>query len=116
MKFVRRELRRGNHYDALILDPPSYGHGPRGEVWQFDRLLPELLSACAELARPAPQFVLLTCHTPGYSPVMLRELLAGLLPTSTRGFWEARELVLRAASGRGLPSGLVLRWKAHSIE
>ena len=56
MKFVRREIRRGNRYDCFVLDPPSYGHGARGEVWQLDRHLAELLAACAgtRRARAAP--------------------------------------------------------------
>ena len=54
MKFVLRDIRRGNRYDAVVLDPPSYGHGPQGEPWQLDRDLPELLARCAELTAPAP--------------------------------------------------------------
>ena len=66
MKFVKRELKRGNRYDAVILDPPSYGHGPHGEVWRLSKHLPRLLDLCAELTAGRPQFMLLTCHTPGY--------------------------------------------------
>ena len=64
LKFVQRELRRKQHYDGLILDPPSYGHGPTGEVWKLDEHLPELLSVCRELLGPQPRFALLTCHSP----------------------------------------------------
>ena len=85
VKFVRREVRRGNHYDAVILDPPSYGHGPHGEVWRLAEDLPPLLALCAELTAGRPRFVLLTCHTPGFAPDRLRELLAaafGLSPSA----------------------------------
>ena len=75
VKFVNREIRRGNRYDAVILDPPSYGHGTHGEVWRLAEDLPRLLALCAELTTPRPRFVLLTCHTPGFSPIRLRELL-----------------------------------------
>ena len=57
-KFVQREVRRGNQYDAIILDPPSYGHGPKGEVWKIDEHLPELLNLCGQLTQHQPQFIL----------------------------------------------------------
>ena len=63
MKFVRRELKRGRRYDAVILDPPSYGHGPRGESWKLDEHLDELLSLCWELTADTRQFMLLSCHS-----------------------------------------------------
>jgi len=65
VKFCRREVKRGNHYDAVILDPPSYGHGPKGEEWSIKRSLLPLLELCGELTVRRPKFVLLTCHTPG---------------------------------------------------
>ena len=106
-KFVQREIRRGNRYDAVILDPPSYGHGTRGEVWQLAEDLPQLLALCAELSAPRPRFVLLTCHTPGFSPAVLRELLETAFGA---GDIAAAPLVLAAATGRTLPSGIVARW------
>ena len=68
MKFVRRELKRGNTYDAVILDPPSYGHGPRGEVWRLSKHLAGLLAMCGQLTAGRRRFMLLTCHTPGVGP------------------------------------------------
>ncbi|HWB01281.1 MAG TPA: class I SAM-dependent methyltransferase, partial [Pirellulales bacterium] len=62
--FVRRELKRGRSYDAVVLDPPSYGHGSGGQSWQFDRDLPGLLDDCRTLTGPEPAFVLLSSHTP----------------------------------------------------
>ena len=73
LKFARRELRRKQHYDGVILDPPSYGHGPARETWKLDEHLPELLSICRELTGPQTRFVLLTCHSPDYSPQKLSE-------------------------------------------
>ena len=68
MKFVKRELRRGSLYDAVILDPPSYGHGARGEVWRLSSHLPRLLELCRGLTAGRLQFILLTCHTPDFEP------------------------------------------------
>jgi 23S rRNA (cytosine1962-C5)-methyltransferase len=114
LKFVRREVRRGNLYDCIVLDPPSYGHGVRGEVWQLDRDLEELLAACAELTAPAPRLVLLTCHTPGYTPQRLRELLASAFSSAlnTDINIDTAELVLSTATGSLLPCGAVARWAA----
>jgi 23S rRNA (cytosine1962-C5)-methyltransferase len=110
-KFVRRELRRGSRYDAVILDPTSYGHGLRGEVWRLSEHLPRLLALCAELTAGRRRFMLLTCHTPGYEPERLREMLAAALGDSERGAIEARQMVLRTAAGRELPSGVAVYWK-----
>ena len=63
--FVRREVRRKNQYDAIILDPPSYGHGPKNEVWKLTDHLPKLLQSCRQLLSSHRAFVLLTCHTSG---------------------------------------------------
>jgi 23S rRNA (cytosine1962-C5)-methyltransferase len=114
-KYVSREIRRGNRYDAVVLDPPSYGHGVRGEVWQLGRHLGGLLDRCAELTAPGPRLVLLTCHTPGYTPDRLRELLAAAFSSdvSTNVDLHCADLELRTANGRGLPSGAVVRWAAE---
>ena len=110
VKFVKREIRRGNHYDAVILDPPSYGHGTHGEVWRLAEDLPRLLALCAELTTPRPRFVLLTCHTPGFTPARLRELLSAAFGSSPSAQIEAAPLVLVASTGHALPSGVVARW------
>jgi 23S rRNA (cytosine1962-C5)-methyltransferase len=112
VKFVGRELRRGNRYDAVVLDPPSYGHGIRGEVWQLERHLVGLLARCAELTGTGPRLVLLTCHTPGYAPGRLRELLASAFPSelSTHADIHAKDLVLQTSTGRSLACGAVARW------
>jgi 23S rRNA (cytosine1962-C5)-methyltransferase len=108
-KFVRREIRRGNRYHAVILDPPSYGHGPHGEVWRLAQHLARLLELCGRLTGPQRQFMLLTCHTPGFSASRLRELVVEALGQSGR--ITAGPLVLRTADGRELPSGAMLRWE-----
>jgi len=115
VKFVTREIRRGNRYDAVILDPPSYGHGTHGEVWRLAEDLPQLLTLCAELTKPRPRFVLLTCHTPGFSPLRLRELLTAAFGTSPGVRIDAAPLLLSASTGQTLPSGVVARWADGSL-
>lgn len=110
-KFVERELRRGNRYDAVILDPPSYGHGVRGEVWRLAEHLPRLLAQCGELTAGRRRFMLVTCHTPGYEPERLKEMLAAALGESEPGVIAARPMVLRSTAGRELPSGVAVCWK-----
>lgn len=110
-KFIRRELARGSRYDAVILDPPSYGHGRRGEVWRLSKHLPSMLDACAELTGGRPRFLLLTCHTPGFGPERLAELTRDAFGTA--GSLTAQPLTLAAASGRRLPAGAAVRWQAR---
>lgn len=107
--FVKRELRRGNRYDAIILDPPSYGHGPDGQAWKMDQHLSPLLSACAELSRDRLSFVLLTCHTPGFGPPQLKRHLEEAFGSSTLASVESKQLALTTREGRPLPSGVVAR-------
>ncbi|HIA19904.1 MAG TPA: SAM-dependent methyltransferase [Planctomycetes bacterium] len=109
-KFVQRELERGNEYDAVILDPPSYGHGPDGQSWQIQQHLPPLLDACAELTRQHRQFMLLTCHSPAYGPAELHALLADHVLGSCQQGGDARLLTVDCVDGRRLPSGVVARW------
>lgn len=112
LKFAKRELRRGSRYDAVVLDPPSYGHGPRGEVWRLSKHLPRLLDLCAELTDRRPRFMLLTCHTPGFEPARLGKMLAAALGEVENGSVEAGPLTLRTSTGRELPSGAAVRWRA----
>ena len=112
-KFVKRELKRGNRYDAVILDPPSYGHGPRGEVWRLSKHLPRLLAMCGELTAGRLQFMLLTCHTPAYEPETLRDML--LEAIGGGGAVVARQLAIPSSTGRELPSGAVVRWSRSSV-
>jgi len=111
IKFVRRELKRGNTYHAVILDPPSYGHGPRGEVWRLSssRHLPRLLAMCAELTAGHCRFLLLTCHTPKFGPARLERLVTEILGD---GRVTAGHLILKSSTGRELPSGVAVRWEA----
>ena len=97
-KFVRRELKRNNRYNAVILDPPSYGHGPDGEVWKLTEHLPGLLDDLFRLIEKYPLFLLLTAHTPNID-------LAAMFPG---GCVEAPPMFLRAETGERLPMGNVV--------
>lgn len=110
MKFVRRELKRGNGYDAVILDPPSYGHGPAGEVWKINEHLLPLLEACGKLTEGRRAFMLLSCHAPGIGPAELSAYLADAVFGHCGAGGKASELTIEAANGRRLPAGVVARW------
>jgi 23S rRNA (cytosine1962-C5)-methyltransferase len=111
-RFVRRELARGNRYDAVILDPPSYGHGPAGEAWKLENDLPALLSNCLALPAGRPNFILLTCHTEWFTADTARRLLAQPVDGVDHGceprksLLDARELTIVASNGRSLRCGL----------
>ncbi len=116
LAFVRREGRRGRRYAGLILDPPSYGHGRRGDrgAWRFDDGIVELLDACAGIAEP-DAFWLLSTHTPGWEP----ERLAAVLATATdagRAEVDAAELRLEAESGAALRLGATARFDPRPVQ
>ena len=70
LKFVKREAKRGNKYNGLILDPPAYGHGPDGEKWKLDELLYELLTGCSQILAPQDAFMVLNLYSNGYSAML----------------------------------------------
>ena len=107
-RFLRRELKRENRYDAIILDPPSFGHGTRGEVWQLSKHLGEVLRMCAVLTSGRRQFMLLTCHTPGHGPERLSDMIA---ETIGKGHITAEPMTIRSATTAELPAGAVTRWR-----
>ena len=113
MKFVRRELKRQNRYDAVILDPPSFGRGPHGEIWRLSKHLPWLLSLCVQLTAGRCRFLLVTCHTPGFTADRLRRMVLEAMGDTERGHVMAAPLVLETAAGRRLASGTTARWEAE---
>ncbi|HEV3023537.1 MAG TPA: class I SAM-dependent methyltransferase [Pirellulales bacterium] len=105
--FVGRELKRGNRYHAVVLDPPSYGHGPNGKVWLLEWKLLELLTLCFELISTEPRFVLLSCHSPGFDAPRLAEVLSSATPD---GAIEALDMEIHTTAQRSLSSGASARW------
>jgi len=110
VQFCRREVRRGNGYDGVILDPPSYGHGPKGQRWSIQRDLLPLLSLCGRLTEGRRVFVLATCHTPGIGPAELSAYLADGLFGHCGQPARTGSLPLKSSDGRQLPSGIYARW------
>ena len=110
LKFARREERRGNLYQGIILDPPAYGHGPDGEKWKLDELLYGLLKNVAAILSPRDGFVVLNLYSNGYSALLgetlVREAFQGQLREMTSG-----ELVLTDGFGKALPLSIYVRIK-----
>jgi len=109
LKFLKREAKRNSRYDAIILDPPTFGRGNRGEVFKIERDLNELLSLCRGVLSEDPLFVLLSSHTPGMTPVVMRHLMDQMMD-GKKGRCEAEELVLPAEKGRDVPCGSYAKW------
>lgn len=110
-KFVQKEIRRDKKYDAIILDPPSFGRGAKGEVWKIEDDLLKLLNDCSQILSDNPLFILLSCHSPGFSPLVLQNLLAEMMKGRS-GILSCGEMVIREETGRLLPSGAYARWAA----
>jgi 23S rRNA (cytosine1962-C5)-methyltransferase len=112
--FVRREARRGRRYAGIVLDPPSYGHGPDGRDWRLERDLPALLAGCASLlSTQTGSFVLLTAHTPGVDGDRLDDWLLDALASRRDGRTDIQMLSLESESGGRLALGWSARWVAH---
>jgi Predicted SAM-dependent methyltransferases len=105
LKFVLREVRRGNLYDGIILDPPAYGHGPDGERWKLDECLFDLLKGCAAILAPSHSFLLLNLYSNGYSAV----LADSLARCAFGGSGDFGELILRDGFGKLLPLSVFSR-------
>ena len=106
--FVQRELRRGNRYDGILMDPPSYGRGPNGEVWKLENELYGLVELCAQVLSDTPLFMLVNGYTTGFSASVLGNVARRC--TLGKGTTVAEELALTVASGGVLPCGATARW------
>lgn len=110
IKFVNREIKRGNQYDAIIMDPPSYGRGTNGEVWQFEENLYDLVNLCAKVLSNNPLFFLINSYTTGISAKVLENILR--LNINKKGRFEAGEIGLPMKnSNLVLPCGIYGRWE-----
>ena len=110
-KFLVREIRRGMRYDGIILDPPSFGRGAKGEVFKIESQLVQLLDNCRELLMPKPKYLVLSCHTLGLTPMGLENLLRQSL-RGLKGTIDSGEMLLEGKDAFPLPSGGFARWQA----
>ena len=111
VKFVEREIRRGNHYDAIIMDPPSYGRGPKGEIWKIEEAIHPLIKLCAKLLSDDPLFFLVNSYTTGLAPAVLTYMIATELKPFN-GHVDSQEIGLPVSSnGLVLPCGASGRWE-----
>lgn len=108
IKFVEREIRRGNKYDGIVMDPPSYGRGPGGEVWQLEEMLFEFVAKCSMLLSDKPLFFILNSYSTGLSASVMEYLLRTVIKKD--GNFQSCEIGLVTESGNAFPSGSVARW------
>ena len=113
LKFVQREARRGNAYQGILMDPPSYGRGPGGEVWKLENELYGLVSACEKVLAEDALFMLINSYTTGLQPAVLNNMLAMTVARGRGGAVEADEIVLPVREGGVLPCGASGRWCAN---
>ncbi len=111
--FVKREIRRGNTYDGIVMDPPSYGRGPGGEVWKLEDELYGLVDLCSQVLSSTPLFMVINGYTTGFSACVLRNIAEKAVCSRHGGKAEAEELALAVTSGGVLPCGTTGRWLPH---
>lgn len=115
VKFVEREIRRGNHYDAIIMDPPSYGRGPKGKIWKIEESVYPLIQLCSQILTDNPLFFLINSYTTGLQPAVLSYMISTVLGTAN-GTVTASEIGLPVSSnGLVLPCGASGRYEATGI-
>lgn len=111
VKFVEREIRRGNKYDAIIMDPPSYGRGPKGEIWKIEDSIHSFVKLCTQILSDKPLFFLINSYTTGLAPSVLTYMIEIEVGKKFGGHVEAREIGLPVSSnGLVLPCGASGRW------
>lgn len=112
MKFVQREIRRGKKYDGIIMDPPSYGRGPNGEIWKIEDSLYSFVDQCMGLLSDNPLFFLINSYTTGFSPTVLSNILRQTIGTTYKGSYSCGEVGIPVSgSGLVLPCGIYGRWE-----
>lgn len=110
--FLRKEIKRGNKYDAIIMDPPAFGHGPAGEIWKIEEDFLKLMKLCLEVLSEKPVFFIISGYASGYSKIVFENNLK-ILVEKFGGKVESLELLIKENSSRGLvlPAGVTARWK-----
>ena len=113
IKFVQREIRRGNKYDAIIMDPPSYGRGTNGEVWKFEDNIADLVELCTKVLSDKPLFFLINSYTTGISSTVLENILRLNIAKNYKGKLSCGEIGLQMTnSSLVLPCGIFGRWES----
>jgi 23S rRNA (cytosine1962-C5)-methyltransferase len=111
VKFVEREIRRGKTYDAIIMDPPSYGRGPSGEIWKLEDNLYPFVELTSKVLSDQPLFIIINSYTTGLAPSVLGYILDTLVTPTYGGHTECAELGLRVTENHlALPCGSTGRW------
>lgn len=110
IKFLKKEQRRGNKYDGIILDPPSFGRGPQGEVFKIEEDISLLLSLCRSLLSSNPAFVVLSSHTPSFFPTVLQNLLIDMMK-GLKGNITSDEMIIQAQKGLSISLGSYAIWE-----
>ena len=110
LRFVQREIRRGNSYDGILMDPPSYGRGPSGEVWKLENELYGLIDTCAQVLSPEPLFFLVNSYTTGFQASVLSNIMETCVVSRFGGQVDSQELCLPVSTGGVLPCGATGRW------
>ena len=111
VKFVEREIRRGNTYDGIIMDPPSYGRGPKGEIWKIEDSIHDFIKLCSQILSDDPVFFLINSYTTGLAPSVLTYMLETEINSKHKGVGMSEEIGLPVASnGLVLPCGASGRW------
>ncbi len=114
VKFVEREIRRGNHYDGIIMDPPSYGRGPKGEIWKLEEKIHPFIALASQLLSDAPLFFLVNSYTTGLAPAVLTYMISTEVEKKFGGHVESQEIGLPVKeTGLILPCGASGRWSAE---
>lgn len=114
VKFVEREIRRGNHYDGIIMDPPSYGRGPKGEIWKLEEKIHPFIALASQLLSDNPLFFLVNSYTTGLAPAVLTYMISTEVGKKFVGHVESQEIGLPVKeTGLILPCGASGRWSAE---
>lgn len=112
VKFVEREIRRGNKYDAIIMDPPSYGRGPKGEIWKIEEKIHSFINLCSQLLCDKPLFFLVNSYTTGLAPAVLTYMISTEVKSKFGGHVISDEIGLPVTeTGLVLPCGAAGRWQ-----
>ena len=118
VKFVEREIRRGNKYDAIIMDPPSYGRGPKGEIWKIEEAIHPLIKLCTQILSDDPLFFLINSYTTGLSPSVMEYILGETVQRKLGGTVSSDEIGIPVSSkpGRVLPCGASAIWLGKGVK